>query len=186
MTVHPVHIRTERLSLRPFVPDDWRDLREIAIDKAASEYAVYDHQFATSEDEVKSIATWFAGQEAFWAVCELSTHRVIGYIHLGGETEEQKDLGYCLHSAYWGKGYAIEACVAVIEHAFGSPGVQRITSGAADINYPSVRLLLSLGFRKIGEAPASFARTPEGNPIEFTGSSYLLEKGDRERRPVQT
>jgi RimJ/RimL family protein N-acetyltransferase len=174
----PVRIATKRLLLRNFAPDDWRDLLEVVIDKQTSQYAIYDQQFPTSEDEVKRIAAWFAAGDAFWAVCELSTLKVIGYIHLGEETERERNLGYCLHSAYWGKGYATEACVAAIDHAFDSLGVQRITSGTASLNLPSVRLLLSLGFRKTGEASASFARTPEGKPIEFVGSSYLLDKGD--------
>lgn len=181
----PVCVATRRLLLRNFTSDDWRDLLEIASDKAASPYAIYDYQFPTSEDEVRKIAAWFAGQDAFWAVCELSTRKVIGYIHLGGETEKERDLGYTLHSAWWGKGYAAEACTATVNYAFASLGVERIASVTADMNYPSVSLLKSLGFRKIAGGLASFARTPEGNPIEFMYSSYSLEKADWEKRPVR-
>ncbi len=178
----PVHITTERLLLRNFVSDDWKDLLEIAIDKAASPLAIYDHQFPTSEHEVKRITNWFVNGTDFLAVCESSTNRVIGYIYLGGETEKERDLGYNFHSKYWGKGYATEACVAAIEHAFNSLGVERITSSTANLNSPSVKLLRSLGFHKTGESLGSFTTTPEGSPIEFMGSSYLLEKVEWEKR----
>ncbi len=172
----PTEIRTERLLLRGFVPGDWKDLLEVAIDKASTPYANYDHQFPTSEAEVKKIADWLAGGADFWAVCELSTKRVIGYIHLGGEKAKEVDLGYDLHSGYWGKGYATEACTALIDYAFNGLSVERITSATANLNYPSVNLLLSLGFTKTGEHTTSFANDAQGKPIQFVGSSYLLTR----------
>ena len=44
---------TKRLMIRNFTPDDAKDLQEIIISKEASKYAIYDHEFPTSLDEVK-------------------------------------------------------------------------------------------------------------------------------------
>jgi [ribosomal protein S5]-alanine N-acetyltransferase len=172
----PIHIETGRLLLRNFVSSDWTDLQKIAIDKAASPYAVYDHQFPAGTDEVKKITDSFGGSDDFWAVRESAAGKVIGFLHLGGETEGTKDFGYTFHSTYWGRGYATEACQAAVAYAFDQPGISRLTSSTADLNLPSVRLLLSLGFQKTSSAVISFAKTFDGQPIEFVGSSYELLK----------
>ena len=171
-----IDIRTKRLLLRSFVASDWRDLLEIAVDKAASPYAIYDHQFPTSETEVKRITGWFATRSDFLAICEPSVDRVIGYIHLGSENPTERDLGYTLHSTYWGKGHAAEACTAAIDHAFSSPNVETIRSGTAKLNAPSAKLLRSLGFKETGDSPASFANDAQGKPIQFVGSSFVLTR----------
>ena len=77
---------------------------EIAVDKAVSKYAPYDHHFPTSENEVKAITQWFARDTQFLAVNELATQKVIGYVSLSGENDKERDFGYTFHSEYWGKG----------------------------------------------------------------------------------
>lgn len=171
-----IEIHTGRLLLRSFVSSDWRDLLETAVDKASSQYAIYDHQFPTSETEVKRIAGWFATRTDFLAVYEPSIRKVIGYIHLGGDNPAERDLGYTFHSRHWGKGYAAEACAAAIDHAFSSPAVRTIRSGTAKLNAPSVKLLRSLGFKETGEAVGSFANDPQGQPIQFVGLSFVLTR----------
>ena len=182
-----MEIRTRRLLLRSFVASDWRDLQEIAIDKAASRYAIYDHQFPTSETEVKQVTDWFAAGTDFLAVCQPSIGKVIGFIHLGGDNPAERELGYTLHSNYWSKGYAAEACTAVIDRAFSGPDVVSIRSGTAKVNTPSVKLLRSLGFEEAGESPASFTNDAQGNPVRFIGVSYLLTRdawARKRRTPV--
>jgi len=169
-------LKTDRLIIRNFTPDDWKDLQEIIIDKEASEYAIYDHQFPTSEEEVKGITEWFSTGDNFLSVYEKTENKVIGYVSLNGESDKVRDLGYCIHSAYQGKGYATEACVALIHYAFNTLNVERITSGTANLNYPSCKLLNKLGFCKVSEGVASFRTDAEGKPIEFIGSSFILEK----------
>ncbi len=93
-----------------------------------------------------------------------------------------RNLGYSFHSAYQHKGYAAEACIAAVNYAFTSMGAQRLTSGTANVNQPSLTLLAKLGFHKVGESVTSFRTTPEAKPIEFTGSTFLIEKEDWARQ----
>jgi len=173
-----IEIRTNRLMIRNFSLDDWKDLQEIVIDKEGSEYAVYDHQFPTSDEEVKSIIEWFSKSDNFLAVYELAVNKVIGYVSLNGENNKEMDLGYCFNSKFQGKGYATEACTAVIDYAFCELSTESIISGTANLNTPSCRLLKKLGFSKTGESVSSLRKTPEGDPIEFVGSSFLLKKDE--------
>ena len=48
-------IETDRLVIRNFVIDDWRDLHEMVVKYQASEYAHYDHQWPTEAEEIKGI-----------------------------------------------------------------------------------------------------------------------------------
>lgn len=169
-------IETERLIIRNFVLEDWKLLREIILKKEASEYAAYDYSFPTSEDDVKKITQWFVGGDAFLAVC-LKPDCLIGYIALNKAEDAEKaeyDLGYCFHPEYLGKGYATEACADTIRYAFECLGALRITSGTAEANIPSCKLLNRLGFHVVGESVASFRQDEKGNPIEFKGLAFEL------------
>lgn len=173
-----INIKTQRLVIRNFLYEDWVQLQEIIIDKEASEYAVYDHQFPTSDIEVQEIAKWFSQSDSFLAVYLESAKRIIGFIALNGETATEKDLGYCICSTYQGQGYASEACTAVIDYVFDTMGTERLTSGTANANLPSCNLLNKLGFQKTGEGIAYFRKTSEGKPIEFIGSAFILAKAN--------
>ena len=171
-------INTERLTIRNFTMDDYPDLQEIIISKEASKYAIYDNEFPTSLDEVKKICGRFSKGDKFMAVCESTKQKVIGFVCLNGEKEETLDLGFCFNSLYAGQGYATEATEAVTNYAFYTLQVERLGSGTANLNDPARRLLDRLNFSKQNEEILSFRRTPEGKPIEFVGSNYLLEKDE--------
>lgn len=175
-------LNTKRLTLRNFTSEDDRDLQEILLSKEASKYAQYDHEFPTSLDEVKEINGRFSKGDKFLAVCESDHQKVIGFICLNGEKEETLDLGFCFNASYSGQGYATEACVAVITYAFNTLQVERLGSGTANLNDPARRLLDRLNFSKQNEEILSFRMTPEGKPIQFVGSNYLLEKDEWTRR----
>lgn len=171
-----INIKTNRMLLRNFSIDDWKHLQEIIIDKETSEYATYDHAFPISDIEIKKVTEWFSSGDKFIAAYELNDNKLIGYIALNGDDEKEKDLGFCFSNAYQGKGYAKEASIAVINYAFNTLKVERLTSGTANLNVPSVKLLNKLGFKKTSEEKLAFRKDAEGNPIEFVGSSYILDK----------
>ena len=62
-----VTLRTDRLVLRNFCPDDWEELHEMAVWYQASEWAKYDHPWPTEEEEVQGMAEWLSGEEGFLA-----------------------------------------------------------------------------------------------------------------------
>jgi [ribosomal protein S5]-alanine N-acetyltransferase len=168
------NLSTPRILIRNFSPADWSDLGDIVVDKAISPYAVYDYPIPTDEQTVRDMAAWFASGDSFMAVHEASANKVIGYISLNGDTGTERDFGYCLHSAYQGKGYGYEAGTAVVNYAFGVLNIIKLTAGTAVLNLPSCRLLTKLGFQKTNEFTTSFYKTEAGLPIEFTGASFEL------------
>ncbi len=169
-------LETERLVVRNFVPDDWRALREMIMQYEDSEYAAYDHQWPTSEEEVRDVAEMFADGDSFLAVC-LKGAGLIGFVALNGtDAVREFNLGYCFNFDHHGRGYATEACRAILDYAFGELDALCVVAATAAVNGPSCRLLARLGMRQTGESTASFRQTPDGKPIEFTDHSFALTR----------
>jgi RimJ/RimL family protein N-acetyltransferase len=176
-------LETERLLIRNFQSNDWETLHEMILQYESSEYAAYDHPWPTSPEEIKRVTEWFASGESFLAVCLKDVGRFIGFVSLNPEKKDDPgefNIGYIFNFNYHGKGYAIEACRAVIGHAFDRLQAHTVITGTASVNRPSFRLLERLGFKKTAESTASFRNTSEGKPIGFLGYTYTMSKEEWE------
>ena len=145
-------IQTDRLTIRNFRLEDWRDLHEMIGQYQASEYAQYDHKWPTSEKEIQDVAKWFSEGDSYFAVCLQTTGKLIGLV--AQNRKEREDgltfgFGYIFNFDFHSQGYATEACQSVLEHAFQQLGAVRMVTGTAAENQPSCRLLARLGFREI-------------------------------------
>src|SRR4051794_34046763 len=86
-----------------------------------------------------------------WAVVEKATMRVMGYCGLSrfpgrcaaGETE----IGFRLARAYWGRGFATEAALAVHDYAFVTLHIPRLIALIDPENVPSLRVVEKIGLR---------------------------------------
>ncbi len=56
------------------------------------------------------------------------------------------ELGFHLHKAFWGQGFAVEAARAVIAYAFEQLAVAELCAGHHPANEASRRVLIKLGF----------------------------------------
>jgi len=173
-------LETERLLIRNFRSDDWEALHEIISQYESSEFAAYDRQWPTSPEEIKRITEWFASGDSYLAVCLKATRRLIGFVALNQEQEDDRtvNLGYIFHFDYHGQGYATEGCRAVLAHAFDRLQAHRVVTGTAAANHASCRLLERLGFKKTSESTASFRAAPDGQPIQFIGYTFELSRDE--------
>jgi RimJ/RimL family protein N-acetyltransferase len=60
------------------------------------------------------------------------------------------EVGYCLGSANWGKGYMGEALSALIDYAFGTLKLRRLEADVDPANANSLRILDRMGFQREG------------------------------------
>jgi [ribosomal protein S5]-alanine N-acetyltransferase len=174
-----VALETERLALRNFKSNDWEDLHAMIVQYKASGYADYDQPWPTSPEEIKGVINWFASGDQFLAVCLKDTRQFIGFVALNPETDEGSlvyNIGYVFKADFHGKGYASEACRAVLAHAFRTLLAQGVVAGTAAVNLPSCKLLEKLGFQKTGESVGSLQNSTDGKPIEFLGCTYTLTR----------
>ena len=71
----------------------------------------------------------------------------IGLTTQGGESCE---LGYWLGFDYWGKGYATEACHALLGYASAETRFGQISANVYEGNSTSSNVLQKVGFKQIG------------------------------------
>lgn len=173
-----IRLETERLVIRNYRLEDWPAVQEMAILAQDSEYAIYDHEWPTSEREIRAIVTGFSEGDRVLAVCLAESDAPIGLVCLYPDEDGRPscELGYRLHAGYHGRGYATEGCQAMLEYAFNALEAEEVTAGTAAANGPSRRLLRRLGFRPVGEGRASFQTTPDGEPIEFDSLAYAITR----------
>lgn len=60
------------------------------------------------------------------------------------------ELGYVIHPAYWGNGYATGALKLAIEELFGL-GYREVTAGAFEENSASIRVMEKAGMQKLSK-----------------------------------
>ena len=166
-------LKTERLSIRHVVAEDWESIRNIWVDFNSSEYAQYNTPHITEDANVRArIAKWASFSNGtdhmFFAICLDET--VIGYIAFNIR-ENGHEIGYCFHSAYHGKGYAKESFFALFDY-LKTLGITRFSAGTALNNTPSVKLLTSLGFKLVAQEKVSFYKDADGNDIVFDGGIF--------------
>lgn len=168
-------LKTERLTIRHIIEDDWISIKKIWEDFNATEFAQYDIPHNTDDEDVRArIFKWAKANSGtkhmFFAVCLNDT--VIGYIAFNIR-ENCYEIGYSFHSDFHGKGYAKESHIALFSY-LRTLGITKFTAGTAINNKPSVALLKSLGFKMIGTEKVSFYKDAHGNDIIFEGGIFEL------------
>lgn len=168
-------LKTERLTIRHIVEEDWKSIKEIWVDFNNSFFSQYDKLHSTNDEDVRTrMAKWAAAncgtEHMFFAICLDDT--VIGYSAFNIR-EDGYEIGYCFHSKYHGKGYAKESHIALFNYLC-TLGITKFTAGTAINNIPSVSLLKSLGFALVGTEKVSFYKDVQGNDIVFEGGIIEL------------
>ncbi|MBK7820993.1 MAG: GNAT family N-acetyltransferase [Tessaracoccus sp.] len=163
---------TDRLTIRRFEPDDWRDLHDYLSRPEVVAYEPYD---VYSEAQAREESARRAEDPAFWAVEARGEARVVGNVWLGENGVETRELGYVFNSRDWGKGFASEACRELVGWAF-SEGTRRIVAECNPLNLASWQLLERLGFRREGHLieNVAFRRDDEGRPVWQDTYVYAL------------
>ena len=135
---------TERLILRRYEKEDLQDLFEYLSDKEVVQYEPYRPQ---NIDETKENLEWRIGTDEMIAVELKSSHTMIGNVYLGKREFDALEIGYVFNRKYWGQGYAVESCQALMQQAFAN-GVHRIFAECDPMNTRSWKLLEKLGFQR--------------------------------------
>jgi len=144
-------IRTERLTLREFVPADADRIQRLAGDRDVAlntmniphpypENAA--HEWIASQDTKRA-----AGHHAF----AIDDGELVGGIGLRVQPEfERAEIGYWIGKPYWGRGYATEAAAAIIRYGFEELNLQRIYAGYFSRNAASARVMIKNGMKYEG------------------------------------
>ncbi|MEO9177168.1 MAG: GNAT family N-acetyltransferase, partial [Gaiellales bacterium] len=148
-------LETERLRLRPFELDDLDVLHEIYSDAGVVRYLYEERR---SRDELvpvlerKRAKTGLTteGDGLSAAVTLRETGQVVGDVSLFwlSERHRQVELGFVMHPAWHGRGYATEAARPFLAFAFETLGAHRVIGRTEARNLGSARVLEKLGMRR--------------------------------------
>lgn len=147
-------LRTERLALRAFRPEDADAVLVWQGDPHAVRYVPYgprdrDQVVAVMGRKVGSTALREEGDLLELAVERADDGTVIGdlLLVLRSVEHETLEVGYVFATAQQGRGYATEAVRALVDLAFSTLGARRLVARVDARNAPSRALLERLGFR---------------------------------------
>ncbi len=150
--------RTERLLLRPGFPEDAPALALAIADRAIAinlanvpwPYGMRDAEafLASPRDPIlPSLLVFERGTGA---------PQLIGACGLGRRQSRAVELGYWIARSHWGRGFATEACAALVDiaRALGLPSLE----GSHFLDNPaSSRVLEKLGFAPVGLVAPRFS-----------------------------
>ena len=92
-----------------------------------------------------------------WLVLERETGRPVGQVGLALQTLDDwpsspvHEIGYLLHRAHWGRGFATEAASAVRDYAFHEHDQREVVSLIRAANEPSRAVARRIGMDILGE-----------------------------------
>lgn len=166
-----VCIETERLILRCFSEGDFADLQEILGDTQCMQYLEPPY---TSEKTKDFLNRFCIAKKGALAAAQKETGKVIGYILFHALEETVYEIGWIFNRAFWRRGYAYEACSALIEHAFSALPVHKIYAETIDA-VKSVGLMKKLGMH-LEETQYGQVKDALGQRADLYIYSLLKEK----------
>ena len=151
-------IKTERLILRPFKHEDYKDVFECCND-----YDVVKTTLGMPWPYTEEMAQgWIAkhegnrksGLSCEFAICyKQNPEKVIGCVSLVNinPVAKRAELGYWVGKKYWKQGIATEASVALMEYGFNELNLNSIFARFFDINPASGKVMQKCGMNYVGK-----------------------------------
>jgi [ribosomal protein S5]-alanine N-acetyltransferase len=144
-----MNINTDRLLIREFKHDDWREVYPYTSDCEVMRY-IPEQEFTVKV--AKEFVIKNQGKNAkYFPVILKAGNTLIGHLvfhpFFGEHTYE---IGWVFNPKFYGRGYATEAAKAVVNHAFKEMKLHRIIATCQPENIPSYRVMEKIGMRREG------------------------------------
>ncbi len=165
-----MRLRTARLLLRPFLPQDLEPFTALNVDPEVMRH------FPALRDEAETRAAMARNAAALatdgfapWAI-DLPGTGWIGFCGLSVPTFSAPftpcvEIGWRLAHAHWSHGYATEAAVAALTDGFGRVGLRQVVAFTAAGNHPSRRVMDRIGMVRDPAGDFDHPRVPYGHPL---------------------
>ena len=143
-----IEIETERLTLKQLGIADKEQLIDLIGDfRVSKTVSNVPHPYTDEDAEY-----WLNSVNTSEFKLNIFRNSVlIGGIGLTPEDDDYCELGYWLGFEYWGKGYATEACNALLNYAKTNTSYNKFKANVYKGNTASSKVLEKVGFRIIGE-----------------------------------
>jgi RimJ/RimL family protein N-acetyltransferase len=185
-----VFLETERLTLRRFTVDDVDLLVELDSDPEVMFWITGGRTTSREEIETDYLPAFLSYYErfegyGFWAAIERSTGEFLGWFHFrpaSGHPDDEPELGYRLRRSTWGKGYATEGSIALIDRGFRDFGVRRVLAETLAVNTASRRVMEKAGMQLVRtfhqDWPDKIPGDEHGDvEYEITRETWMRQRG---------
>jgi RimJ/RimL family protein N-acetyltransferase len=162
-------LSTPRLLLRPFSPDDLAPFAALNAHPLVVEW-LGERTRAESDALTERINAEIEREGwGFWAVEVVGGEPFIGMVGLHRVDPSYPfapavEIGWRIHPAHWGQGYATEAAVASRDHGFGG-GLDEIVAFTAAGNLRSQAVMRHIGMVRDPAADFAHPALPADSPL---------------------
>jgi ribosomal-protein-alanine N-acetyltransferase len=148
-----VVLTTPRLQLRPFDPAD--DPVGVLVgmfrDERYSRFLSDRELVADTPEKAAALLAGYGQVGDLFAIVVATGFEagtIAGHcaVYAGASTAD-RTIAFGLLPAFWKRGYAREACRALVDACFATPGVAAVRADTLEDNWPARRVLEDLGFR---------------------------------------
>ena len=139
-------LRTERLILRAYRREDFDAFAAHCADPVSAAYIGVLERQAAWRIFCSQAGMWLLDGAGWWSVEEKGTGRLVGSV--GAFFREEAtvmELGWNTYRACWGQGFANEAAMALLHHAFETRGEPKVRALIDAGNESSLRVARRLG-----------------------------------------
>ncbi len=166
-----MRIETDRLILRPFVPEDTEPFARMNADPEVTRY----FPAPLTAEQTDEMLARFAEKRArvgyaFSAVELKETGALIGMAGLSLFEADTAiapipEIGWRLTPRAWGKGYASEAALAWLAQAFGPLNLPKVIAYTAPANTPSAKVMERIGMTRRVDLDFDHPKIAQGHPL---------------------
>ncbi|QUH04280.1 GNAT family N-acetyltransferase [Saccharopolyspora erythraea] len=148
-------LETGRMVLRRITEEDRDELFALHNDPDVMRYLNGGRPVPAErvDHELQRMLGWYErGPFGYWPAIEKATGRFLGWFLLRPRELDEPgtvELGYRLHKAAWGRGYATEGSLALIRKGFTELGVRRVYAHTMTVNKGSRRVMEKAGLRYV-------------------------------------
>ncbi len=179
----PQQLRTERLLLRQWRPEDRAPFAALNADKRVLEHFPGLLSAAKSDELAVKLEREIAERGyGFWAVEVPGVTPFAGFVGISqpgfkAHFTPNVEIGWRLAWDHWGQGYATEAARAVVAFAFGTLQLPALVSYTVPANVRSRWVMEKLGFTRNGDDDFDHPSLEDGHPMR----RHVLYRLPRER-----
>lgn len=158
----PIVLKSERLILRPPVPDDAARIECYVSDRRVAEMtSLIPHPYprgGAADWIEKTEQDWLDGVRASFVICRRENGDLVGSIGISADPVDGNVIGYWIGVPHWGNGYATEALRRLIRYAFEDLALDHIDTYHFAHNPASGRVMQKAGMKFIRKTPLGASR----------------------------
>jgi 3-dehydroquinate dehydratase/shikimate dehydrogenase len=164
-------IKTKRLILRPWLPEDFAPFAQMNADPRVRQYFLSTLTPKESNLEASAHARFIEEHGwGLWAVSVPSVADFIGFIGLNqirftAPFTPAIEIGWRLAHEYWGKGYATEGALASLTYGFDTLKLNEIVSFTSIHNIPSISIMKKIGMKHNPADDFDHPKISKGHPL---------------------